>query len=77
MTLDWKTGFETNVAEVVKAAVPNPALVIEWIGGSMFIQGIDRVTAVLLNELLDGQFGDVRMGELGQSGEFYFDFIGE
>ena len=76
MTLDWKAGFENNVAEVVKDVLPS-ATVVEWIGGSMFIQGIDRVSAVLLNELLDDRFGPVRMGELGQSGEFYFDFIEE
>ena len=77
MTLDWKAGFENNVAEVVNAAFPFTPIVVEWVGGSMFIQGIDRVNAVLLNAELDGRFGTVRMGELGQSGEFYFDFIGE
>ena len=71
------TGFESDVTEVVKSALPTMPIVVEWVGGSMFIQGIDRVNAVLLNAELDGRFGTVRMGELGQSGEFYFDFIGE
>ena len=63
-----------NVARQVLNDLPAH---IEWHGGSMFVRTLYKHEAVNLCAALEDEFGNIGMGELGDTGEWYFDFKGE
>ena len=69
--------FEIMVTNKARQVMYDLPAHIEWHGGSMFVRTLYETEAVNLCEALQDEFGPIRMGQLGDTGEFYFDFIGE
>ena len=67
--------FETMVTNKARAVLQDLPAHIEWHGGSMFVRTLYETEAVNLCEALENAFGKIRMGQLGETGEFYFDFV--
>ena len=67
--------FETAVTNVARTVMGDLPAHIEWHGGSMFVRTLYETEAVNLCEALENAFGKIRMGQLGETGEFYFDFV--
>ena len=67
--------FETMVTNKARTVLHDLPAHIEWHGGSMFVHTLYQTEAVNLCEALENAFGKIRMGQLGETGEFYFDFV--
>ena len=69
--------FEVTVTNKVRAFLNDIPAHIEWNGGSLFVRTLYDNEAVNLCAMLEDEFGHMGMGQLGDTGEWYFDFKGK